>query len=61
MPLSSRVSDLASFELLLSVAELGSIGRAARAHGMSQPAASVRLRQLETDVGVPLLARGARG
>jgi DNA-binding transcriptional LysR family regulator len=61
MPLSPRVSDLTSFELLLSVAELGSIGRAARAHGMSQPAASVRLRQLETDVGVPLLARGPRG
>lgn len=61
MPLSPRVSDLTNFELLLSVAELGSIGRAARAHGMSQPAASVRLRQLETMVGVPLLTRGARG
>jgi molybdate transport repressor ModE-like protein len=55
------VSDLTSFELLLSVAELGSIGQAARAHGMSQPAASVRLRHLETVVGVPLLTRGARG
>jgi DNA-binding transcriptional LysR family regulator len=61
MPLSSRVSDLTSFDLLLSVAELGSIGRAARAHRLSQPAASMRLRQLETDVGVPLLERSARG
>ncbi|QFU93366.1 LysR family transcriptional regulator [Amycolatopsis sp. YIM 10] len=61
MPLSARVSDLTSFDLLLSVAELGSIGRAARVHGMSQPAASVRLRQLESRAGVPLLERGARG
>jgi hypothetical protein len=29
MPLPSRVSDLTSFDLLLSVAKLGSIGRAA--------------------------------
>ncbi|MFI6031412.1 LysR family transcriptional regulator [Amycolatopsis magusensis] len=61
MPLPARVSDLTSYDLLLSVAELGSIGRAARAHGMSQPAASVRLRQLESQAGAPLLERGARG
>ena len=61
MPLPSRVSDLTSFDLLLSVAELGSIGRAAAAHQMSQPAASARLRQLEHHVGVRLLEREARG
>ncbi len=61
MPLPSRVTDLTSFELLLSVAELGSIGRAAKAHGMSQPSASQRLRSLEARVGVALLDRTPRG
>ncbi|MFI6102263.1 LysR family transcriptional regulator [Lentzea sp. NPDC051213] len=61
MPLPSRVTDLTSFELLLSVAELGSIGRAAKAHGMSQPSASERLRTLEARVGVALLERTPRG
>jgi DNA-binding transcriptional LysR family regulator len=61
MPLPSRVTDLTSFDLLLSVAELGSIGRAATAHGMSQPSASERLRTLEARVGVALLERTSRG
>jgi DNA-binding transcriptional LysR family regulator len=61
MPLPSRVSDLTSFDLLLSVAKLGSIGRAAAAHQLSQPAVSARLRQLEHQVGARLLERGARG
>jgi DNA-binding transcriptional LysR family regulator len=61
MPLPSRVADLTSFDLLLSVAELGSIGRAAQAHGMSQPSASERLRVLEGRVGVTLLERTPRG
>ena len=42
MPLPSRVSDLTGFDLLLSVARAGSIGRAAAEHGISQPAASAR-------------------
>jgi DNA-binding transcriptional LysR family regulator len=61
VPLPSRVSDLTSFDLLLSVAKLGSIGRAAAAHQLSQPAVSARLRQLEHQVGARLLDRGARG
>ncbi|MFD9700195.1 LysR family transcriptional regulator [Lentzea sp. NPDC059081] len=61
MPLPSRVTDLTSFDLLRSVAELGSIGRAAQAHGMSQPSASERLRTLEARVGVTLLERTPRG
>ena len=61
VPLPSRVSDLTSFDLLLSVAKLGSIGRAAAAHQLSQPAVSARLRQLERQVGARLLERGARG
>jgi DNA-binding transcriptional LysR family regulator len=55
------VTDLLSYELLLSVAELGSIGKAGQAHGMSQPAASARLRALESRVGVALLHREPRG
>ncbi|WP_163510789.1 LysR family transcriptional regulator [Fodinicola acaciae] len=61
MALPPRVSDLTSFDLLLSVARLGSIGRAAAAHQMSQPAASARLRQLERQLGARLLERQARG
>nr|WP_256982606.1 LysR family transcriptional regulator [Rhodococcus sp. 06-418-1B] len=61
MPLPTLVTDLISYELLLSVAELGSIGRAGEAHGMSQPAASSRLAALERRVGVPLLERTPRG
>ncbi|MER7279514.1 LysR family transcriptional regulator [Dactylosporangium sp. NPDC000244] len=61
MPLPSTVTDLTSFDLLLSVARLGSVGRAAAAHGISQPAASARLRQLERRLGVTLLDRGPRG
>jgi molybdate transport repressor ModE-like protein len=56
-----RVADLAGFDLLLSVARCGSIGLAAREHGMSQPAASTRIRQLEAQVGVPLVNRSPRG
>jgi DNA-binding transcriptional LysR family regulator len=61
VPLPSWTPDLASLDLLLSVAELGSVGRAAAAHGVSQPSASARLARLERRVGVPLLVRTPRG
>lgn len=61
MPLPRRFRDLSSFELLLSVAQLGSIGQAAAAHGISQPAASTRLRALERELGLSLLDRRPRG
>ena len=61
MPLPPLFADLGSFELLLSVARLGSVGQAAREHGVSQPAASARLRQLERRLGVALLHRTPRG
>lgn len=59
--LPSRVADLGAFDLLVSVAETGSIGQAARRHGVSQPAVSARLRALETALGVTLLERSPRG
>lgn len=61
MRLSSRVPDLSALDLLLSVIELGSMGRAAEAHGISQPSASSRLRYLEKLVGVPVLERTTLG
>jgi molybdate transport repressor ModE-like protein len=56
-----HVPDLDSLALLLEVAELGSLGRAAARHGLSQPAASARVQGMERLVGFPLLNRGARG
>ncbi len=61
MPLPSLVADLTGFDLLLSVARLGSVGRAAQAHGISQPAASAKLRALERRLGLTLLHRSTRG
>jgi DNA-binding transcriptional LysR family regulator len=53
--------DLASLSVFVSVVELGSLSRAAAAHGVSQPSASERIRNLERKLGVPLLARSPRG
>ncbi|MGW4353665.1 LysR family transcriptional regulator [Nocardia sp. NPDC004582] len=61
MPLSPRVPDLSALDLLLSVIELGSLGRAAKAHGISQPSASSRIRYLEQLVGVAVLERTTLG
>ena len=60
-PLPSWTPDLAALDLLLSVAELGSVGKAATVHGISQPSASARLSALERRLGVPLLVRTSRG
>lgn len=61
VPLSHRVPDLGALELLLAVARLGSLGRAARARGISQPAASSRIRSMERQLGVALVERSPRG
>lgn len=61
MPISPRVPDLPALDLLLSVIELGSLGRAAEAHGISQPSASSRIRYLEKLVGLPVLERSSLG
>ena len=61
MALPSRVSDLTGFDLLLAVARLGSLGRAAAEHGISQPAASARMRHLEGQLGLALIERSPRG
>jgi DNA-binding transcriptional LysR family regulator len=60
-PLPSWTPDLPALDLLISIAELGSLGRAAAAHQISQPSASARLARLERQVGATLVARSARG
>ncbi|MEU6508104.1 LysR family transcriptional regulator [Streptomyces sp. NPDC046942] len=56
-----RVPDLAALELLLAVARLGSLGAAAREVGITQPAASSRIRSMERQLGVALVDRSPRG
>jgi molybdate transport repressor ModE-like protein len=61
VPLSPHVPDLATLELFVGVAREGSIGAAARRAGISQQAASARLRAMEAQVGAVLLDRDPRG
>ena len=59
--LSPRMPDLASLELLVAVARTGSLGAAGRELGMTQQAASARIRSMETQTGVALVRRSPRG
>ena len=59
--MSSSPPDIYSLQLLSFVAELGSLGRAAERMGISQPAASKRLTQLERRLGLTLVNRDTRG
>ena len=61
MPLPASTPSLAMLDLFVSVVELGSISQAARAHGMSQPAASAAMARLERRAGVALLRRTTSG
>ena len=59
--LPPSMPDLIALDLLDSVAELGSLGRAASRHRMSQPAVSMRMSQLERRLGLTLLQRSPSG
>lgn len=61
MPLPQPFPDLHALDLLVTVSELGSINAAAEVHGVSQPAASMRLRSLERVLGLQLLERVRTG
>lgn len=61
MPLAPPWPDLGALHLLVSVGETGSISAAAVVHGVSQPAASMRLRTLERVLGLQLLERSHSG
>lgn len=56
-----RPIDLVELRGLCLAVELGSLGRAAEAMGISQPALSKRMRELEMFAGTPLLYRSPRG
>lgn len=56
-----REPEVAELRAFCAAASLGSIGEAARTMGVSQPAMSKRLRQLENVVGERLFERSARG
>jgi DNA-binding transcriptional LysR family regulator len=61
MPLSKRTPDLESLDLLVTIADAGSIGRAAERLGLSQPGASLKVRALERRLGVAMLDRSTSG
>ncbi|MEU0543570.1 LysR family transcriptional regulator [Nocardia sp. NPDC005978] len=61
MTLPPGTPDLEVLDLLASVAELGSLGAAARRHGITQPAASMRVTALERRLRLRLLERGPTG
>jgi DNA-binding transcriptional LysR family regulator len=62
-PPSTATSQLSLRQLRLveAIARLGSVHRAARALGVSQPAASMLLRAAEAAIGHPLFSRDRRG
>jgi len=53
--------EIAALDLFVSVVELGSLSKAAAAHGIAQPSASSRIRYLEQQVGLTLLERTPAG
>lgn len=59
--MSRRWPDLAVLELLVAVAELGSMNAAAARVGMSQPSASRSLARFERRLGLTLIQRTASG
>jgi len=58
---AQRGADLVDLDLLVSVADTGSLGRTARRHGLSQPAVSMRMTGLERRLGLELLRRHPSG
>ena len=53
--------DIWSLKYFLAVARAGNLTRAAQTLHLSQPALSMRLAELERELGHPLFVRGARG
>ncbi|MET7464420.1 LysR family transcriptional regulator [Nonomuraea sp. NPDC005501] len=59
--MTRRWPDLESLALLITVADQGSLGKAATLHGITQASASRRLDTLERELGLPLLHRTTTG
>ncbi|HEV7436187.1 MAG TPA: LysR family transcriptional regulator [Pseudorhizobium sp.] len=53
--------EIGWLRLFVDIVRHGSLSGAARSHGLSQPAVSYQVRQLEARFGVPLLSRQHRG
>jgi molybdate transport repressor ModE-like protein len=56
-----RIKDLSGMEVFLDTIRLGSITAAAQEHGIAQPSATEKIRQLERRLGFRLLRRGPGG
>jgi DNA-binding transcriptional LysR family regulator len=54
-------ASIRQLRLLIAVAETGSMVRAAEAIGLSQPAVTKSIQDMETDLGATLFERGNRG
>lgn len=52
---------LNQLDVLLEVAAQGSIGKAARALNLTQPAISKTIQEMEAEIGMPILQRSSRG
>lgn len=61
MPLSASFPDLTALDVFTTVVEVGSLGKAAKVHGIAQPSVSNRIRNLERQLGVTLLERTTTG
>lgn len=61
VPLSASFPDLTALDLFTTVIEVGSLGKAAKVHGIAQPSVSSRIRNLERQLGVTLLERTTTG
>jgi len=59
--LSAHVPGLDALELLVAIGRTGSLARAGAERGVSQAAVSMRLRSVESQVGVRLVERGPTG
>jgi DNA-binding transcriptional LysR family regulator len=52
---------LNQLDILLEVAAQGSIGKAAKALNLTQPAISKTIQEMEAEIGLPILQRSSRG